>query len=164
MVDQRTPARSRGLLRPVIGGLTLIAVIILVIYFRNQVWDALKWTGRQLSDWLTNWVPDHPGQTAAIAGFAVFAFVVNWIAHVRGRFRAWIFALVVEIGLWLLFWYGLGIPSLNSLFGLDIPRMSMTAVLLSAVVVIAITGAIFWFLESREEWRKYRHRLSTDDD
>jgi len=164
MVDQRTPARSRGLLRPVIGGLALIAIIILVIYLRVQVWHGLQWTGRKVSDWVTNWVPDHPGQTAAIGGFVIFAFVLNWIAHIRGRLRAWIFAIVVEFGLWLLFWYGAGIPPLNKLFGLNIARMEPTAVLLAGIIVIAITGAIFWFLEMREEWRKYRHRLSTDDD
>jgi hypothetical protein len=41
--------------------------------------------------------------------------------------------------------------------------MTASTVFLSGIIVIAVTGVLFWFLESREEWRKYRHRLSTDD-
>jgi hypothetical protein len=156
--------RSRSLLKPVLSALAVIAILILVIAFRSQVWEGTKWVLRTVGDWVTVWVPDHPGQTAAIVVFAVLAFVVNWLAHVRGRLRAWIFALVLEVGLWLLFWYGAGIPPLNELFGTNIARMEPTATLLSGILVVAITGVIFWWLEAREEWRKYRHRLSSDDD
>jgi len=90
------------------------------------------------------------------------AFVLNWLAHVRGRLRAWIFAIVLEIGLWLLFWFGAGIPPLNELMGLNIEKMGATTVILSGLIVIALTGAIFWWLEAREEWRRYRHRVDTD--
>jgi hypothetical protein len=161
MVDQR-PARSRGLLKPVLGGIALIAAVVAIIYFRAEIWSALKWLFRTFGDWLTEWVPNHPGQSSAIIGFAVLAFVVNWLAHVRGRLRAWVFAIVVEIGLWFLFWYGAGIPSLNELFGLDIEKMDFRLALTSGLIVIAVTGVIFWFLELREEWKKYRH--STDPD
>jgi hypothetical protein len=161
MVDQR-PARSRGLLKPVLGGLALIAALILIIYFRVEVWDAVKWLGRSFGNWITEWVPDHPGQSSAIIGFAVLAFVINWLAHVRGRLRAWIFALVVEVGLWLLFWYGAGIPPLNELFGLNIEKMPARLVFTSGLIVIIVTGVLFWILEMREGWKKYRH--ATDDD
>jgi hypothetical protein len=30
--------------------------------------------------------------------------------------------------------------------------------------VIALTGLIFWILEAREEWNKYRRRHNADDD
>src|SRR6266545_2815697 len=83
------------------------------------------------------------------------------LAH---RLRAWIFALVVEIGLWLLFWYSPGIPSLNDLFGFRIPKLSSSAVALSGALVIALTGAVFWFLEAREEWLAYRRRHHVDND
>jgi hypothetical protein len=162
MVGQRASG-SRSLLAPIIGGLAVVAALIAVIFFRAQLWDGLKWLGGVISDWLTEWVPDHPGQTAAIVGFAVLAFVLNWLAHVRGRLRAWIFALVVEFALWLLFWYGAGIPPLNELLGLNIDRMSAAAVLSSGLIVIAVTGAIFWWLEAREEWRKYKRRHDADD-
>lgn len=163
MVSQRE-SKSRGLLAPVLGGLILIGAIIAAIAFRAELWDALKWLGGVISDWFTGWVPDHKGETGAIIGFAVLAFLLNWIAHVRGRLRAWIFAIVVEVGLWLLFWYGLFIPSLNELFGLNVTQMTPGAVALSAAVVIALTGALFWFLELREEWRKYRRRHHVDDE
>jgi hypothetical protein len=161
MVDH-SPARSRGLLKPVLGGLALIAALVAAIYFRVELWTAIKWLVRTFGNWLTEWVPDHPGQSSAIIGFAVRAFVINWLAHVRGRLRAWIFAIVVEIGLWLLFWYGAGIPSLNELLGLDIEKMTLRLVLSSGIIVIAVTGVLFWFLELREEWKKYRHRTDTD--
>jgi hypothetical protein len=154
---------ERSLLAPVVGGLALIAALILAIYFRVELWRAIKWTGHEFKVWTTDWVPKHPGQTVAIVGFIVLSFVLNWIAHIRGRLRAWIFAIVVELGLWFLFWYGAGIPSLNELFGLNLEKMSPSVLIMSGVIVVAVTGAIFWFLEAREEWRKYRHRLADTD-
>ncbi len=162
MVD--TTRRSRSLLKPVVGALALIAILIAVVFFRAEVWSATKAVGRAFNTWLFDWVPEHPGQGAAIIGFAVVAFLINWVAHVRGRLRAWVFALVVEAALWGLFWYGLLIPSFNELFGLDFEQMSAGVVVLSGAIVIAVTGALFWFLESREEWRKYRRRHNVDDD
>jgi hypothetical protein len=163
MADQRT-RRSSGLLGPVLGGLVLIVALVAVIAFRLQLWAFLKWLTHTLSHWLTVWAPAHPRQTAAIAGFAVIALAINWIAHVRGRLRAWIFALVVEVGLWLLFWNGPGIPSLNDLFGLKLPKLSGTEIALSGVLVIGLTGLVFWLLELRESWLSYRHKHSVDDE
>jgi hypothetical protein len=164
MVERVPERRSRGFLTPVLAGLLLIGGLIAVIAFRAEVWRFVKWIGSGIQDLFTGWVPDHPKQFSAIVGFAIVAFVLNWIAHVRGRFRAWVFAIVVEVGLWLLFWYGPGIPSLNELFGLNLPGLTWTEVVVSAIVVIAVTGALFWFLEMREEWRKYRRQHHVDDD
>lgn len=163
MVDQRA-TRSRGLLAPVIGGIIAIAALVAAIYFRAPLWDFLKFVGRAIGTWMTEWVPEHPGQTFAIAIFAVVAFVLNWVAHIRGRLRAWIFAVVVELGLWVLFWYGLLIPSFNELVGLNLEKMPIGTVLISGVVIIALTGALFWFLEAKEEWNKYRRRHNADGD
>jgi hypothetical protein len=157
-----TRSSGRSLLKPVIYGVVVILAIVAAIYFRSQLWDALKWVGRLFGDWLTGWVPDHKGATTAIVAFGVVAFGINWLAHVRGRLRAWIFAIVVEIGLWLLFWYGLLIPSFNELFGLNVERsgdklqLTPNEVVLSGSIVIALAGIIFWVLEVREEWNKYR--------
>src|SRR5438874_6560741 len=163
MADQRV-RRSGGLLGPVLGGLLLIAALVAAIAFRTQLWQFVRWATRTIGHWLTGWAPAHPSQTGAIAGFAVVALIINWIAHVRGRLRAWIFALVVEIGLWLLFWNGPGIPSLNDLSGLKIPKLSPGAIALSGALVIAVTGAVFWFLEAREEWLAYRRQHHVDED
>lgn len=154
---------GRSLLKPVVGGVILILAIILGIYFRSQLIDALQWVGNLFSDWVTEWVPDHKGATTAIVAFGVVAFAINWIAHVRGRLRAWVFAIVVEIGLWLLFWYGLLIPSFNELFGLNIDRITPNEVVLSGAVVIALAGIIFWILEVREEWNKYKRQHNADE-
>ncbi len=165
MVDQGTPVRrSTRLLMPVIGGLVLIAAVVAGIAFRLQLWHSTQRLSRTIATFFTDWAPAHPRQTGAIVGFAVVALALNWVAHVRGRLRAWIFAVVVEVGLWTLFWYGPGIPSLNDLVGLHLPRMTRGDVVLSGVLVIAITGAVFWFLEAREEWRSYRrlHHVQQD--
>lgn len=166
MVDQQVPTRrSRGLATPIISGLVLIGALIAAIAFRSELWRALQWFGRTINTWFTEWVPAHQSQTAVIVGFAVVALLLNWVAHVRGRLRAWIFALVVEAGLWALFWYSPAvIPSLNELFGLNIARLDTMSTVLSGAIVIAVTGALFWFLEMREEWRKYRRRHHVDDD
>jgi hypothetical protein len=162
MADQRV-RRSGGLIGPVLGGVLLIVAVIAVIAFRSELWRFVKWASRSLSHWLTVWAPNHPRQTGAIIGFAVVAFAINWIAHVRGRLRAWVFALVVEAGLWLLFWHGPGIPSLNDLFGLKMPKLSGGEIALSGLLVIALTGIVFWLLEMREGWRGYRHRQTVDE-
>jgi hypothetical protein len=164
MADQRSVRRSGGLLGPVVGGLVLIGALIAVIAFRNQLWQFLKWVSHIIGNWVTVWAPAHQRQTGAIAAFAILALALNWIAHVRGRLRAWIFALVVEIGLWLLFWNGPGIPSLNDLLGFKIPKLNPTEIVVSGALVIAVTGVVFWFLELRESWRKYLHQHSVDAD
>jgi len=165
VADQRYPVRRpRGLLRPVLGGLLLIAAVVAGIAFRRELWRLARWAGGTVTGWLSGWVPAHPRQTQAIIGFAIVALVINWIAHVRGRLRAWIFALVVESGLWLLFWTGPGIPSLNDLSGLKIEKMGPGAIALSGILVIAITGVVFWLLEAREEWLAYRRQHHVDDD
>lgn len=165
MVDERVPVRrSRGFLTPIISALLVIGAIVAIVAFRSEVWRFVKWLGNGLGSWFTEWVPDHKGQAAAILGFAVVAFVINWLAHVRGRFRAWVFAIILEVGLWLLFWYSVGIPSFNELLGLNIEQMSAGTVIGSAIGVVAVTGVIFWILESREEWRKYRRRHNVVED
>ena len=165
MVDQRRPARRSGrLLLPLLGGLLLIGVIVALIGFRDEAWRFVTWVGGGIGDWFSDWVPSHPQQTAAIFVFAVIALFLNWLAHIRGRLRAWLFVLVVEVGLWLIFWYGLGVPPLNDLLGLHITRPSGAEIAVSTVIVVANTGAVFWFLELREEWRKYRRRHNVVED
>jgi hypothetical protein len=168
MAETRSSGRS-SFLKPVVGGVVVVLAIIAAVYFRAQLWDVLKWIGRTFGDWLTEWVPDHAGATTAIVAFGVVAFAINWIAHVRGRLRAWVFALVVEVGLWLLFWYGLLIPSFNELFGLNLEtvdgklQITPNEVVLSGIIVIALAGLIFWWLEAREEWNKYRRRHNAEE-
>ena len=162
MVEESTASRS--ILKPILGGILVLVALVAAIYFRAELWEFLKLVGRQVRYVLTEWIPDHPGQAVAVAAFIVIAFVINWIAHVRGRFRAWVFAVVIELGLWLLFWYGLLIPSIKDLIGLEVEQMNFRTVMISGLVIIGLTGAIFWFLETREEWNKYRRRHHVDED
>ena len=162
MVEESTASRS--ILKPILGGILVLVALVAAIYFRAELWEFLKLVGRQVRYVLTEWIPDHPGQAVAVLAFIVIAFVINWIAHIRGRFRAWVFAVVIELGLWLLFWYGLFIPSIKDLIGLEVEQMNFRTVMISGLVIIGLTGAIFWFLESKEEWNKYRRRHHVDED
>jgi hypothetical protein len=158
-----TESKTRSFLKPIIGGLVLVAALVGVIAFRTQLGDALKKAGIKTGNTLVDWVPSHPAQTVAIVMLGLVAFAINWVAHVRGRFRAWIFALVVEVGIFVLFWNSLGVPSLNELFGLNIDGLSANEQVITGAVVIILAGLIFWFLEAREEWNKYRRRHNPDD-
>ena len=153
---QTTQSRARGLLTPIIGGVILIGALVAAVYFRGDLWQGVKSLGRSSVSWVTDWVPAHPGQASAMGGFALVALGINWVAHIRGRLRAWLFALVVEMGLWLLFWNGLVIPSFNELLGLDIAELTFGQIMTSGLIVMGLTGVVFWFLEAREEWRKSR--------
>jgi uncharacterized membrane protein YpjA len=159
-----TESKTRNLLKPVIGGLILIGAIVAIIAFRTQLWDLLKSWGKEGGNALLNWVPNHPGATLVIVVSMLVAFAINWVAHVRGRVRAWIFAVVVEAGLWVLFWNSLGIPSLNELFGINTEKITANEQVISGIVIIILSGLTFWFLEAREEWNKYRRRHNPDDD
>jgi len=158
-----TESKTRSFLKPIIGGLVLVAALVGVIAFRTQLGDALKKAGTKSGNTLVDWVPSHPAQTVAILMLGLVAFAINWVAHVRGRLRAWMFALVVEIGIFVLFWNSLGVPSLNELFGLNIDGLSANEQVITGAVVIILAGLIFWFLEAREEWNKYRRRHNPDD-
>jgi hypothetical protein len=158
-----TESKTRSFLKPIIGGLVLVAALVGVIAFRTQLGDALKKAGIKTGNTLVDWVPSHPAQTVAILMLGLVAFAINWVAHVRGRLRAWMFALVVEIGIFVLFWNSLGVPSLNELFGLNIDGLSANEQVITGAVVIILAGLIFWFLEAREEWNKYRRRHNPDD-
>ena len=120
-------ARSseRSLLAPVVGGLALIVALVLAIYFRAELWRGAKWVGDVSGTWATEWVPDHPGQTTAIVGFAVLAFILNWIAHIRGRLRAWIFATRRRVGPLVPLLVRRRHPAaFNELLGLNLEKMS----------------------------------------
>jgi hypothetical protein len=151
-----TESKTRSFLKPVIGGLILIGAIIAIIAFRSQLWDLMKSWGREGGNTIVDWVPNHPGATLVIVVGALVAFGINWFAHVRGRLRAWIFAIVVEAGLWILFWNSLGIPSLNELFGLNVEKITANEQVITGLIVILVSGLTFWLLEAKEEWDKYR--------
>ena len=146
-----TESKTRSFLKPVIGGI-LIGAIVAIIAFRSQLWDLLKSWSKEGGNALLNWVPNHPGATLVIVVALLVAFAINWVAHVARPDRAWIFALVVEAELWVLFWNSLGIPSLNDLFGVNTEKISAND--RSSAVSRdhhPLAGMVFWFLESKEE-------------
>jgi hypothetical protein len=156
-----TGSKSRSLLAPFIGAIVLIALLVLIIAFRQQLADVITRTSAEGSSRLIAWVPDHLDETFAIVVAFLVAIGINWVAHVAGRLRAWIFVFVVEIGLWILFWNSLGIPSLRELVGLDPEslRLTPTEQAVSLAIILVLSGVVFWILEAREAWKQRRESL-----
>jgi hypothetical protein len=163
MADTGTK-RSRSLLAPLIGGVVLVALLFLIIAFREQLRDAISSSSSRGGGALLAWIPDHVDETLAIVVAFLVAIAFNWVAHVIGRLSAWIFVVVVEIGLWVMFWNSLGIPSLRELIGLP-DELSLTASeqVISILIVLILSGIVFWILEAKEKWQERRHRLADTD-
>jgi hypothetical protein len=158
-----TGSKSRSLLAPLIGGVVLIALLVLIIAFRNELADAISSTSSEGGSAIISWVPDHLGATLAIIVAFFVAIAFNWVAHITGRLRAWIFVLVVEAGLWILFWNSVGIPSLKDLFGFEnLERITPTEQAVSGLIVLFLSGIVFWILEAKEKFQERRHRLDDD--
>ena len=155
-----TESKTKSFLAPIVGGVILIVAVVGLIAFRNQLGDLIASSSKQGSQAVIDWVPNHPSETLAIVVGFLVAFGINWIAHVVGRLRAWMFAIVVEAGLWFLFWNSIGvIPSLKELFGIsDDVALTGNEQVVTLVIVIVLSGVIFWILEMRENWAKYRRR------
>jgi hypothetical protein len=156
-----TGSKSRSLLAPIIGAVVLIALLILIIAFRQQLADVISRSSAEGSSRLIAWVPDHLDETFAIAVAFLVAIGINWIAHVAGRLRAWIFVFIVEIGLWILFWNSLGIPSLRELVGLNPETLQLTVTeqAVSLAIILFLSGIVFWILEAREAWKQRRESM-----
>jgi hypothetical protein len=159
-----TESKARSVLKPIIAAVVLIVVLILIIAFRQQLGDLLSSSSKEGGSTILNWIPDHKGATVVIAGAFVVAFGINWLAHIAGRLRAWIFVVVLEIGLWILFWNSVGIPPLKDLVGLDnLERISPVAQAVSGAIILFLSGIAFWIMEARENVLARGTRLRGDD-
>jgi hypothetical protein len=156
-----TESKSRSLLAPIIGGLVLIAALVLIIALRTQLHDLISSSSKSNANTIVGWVPDHQYATLAIVVAFLITIAIDWVAHLVGRLRAWIFVLVVEIGLWILFWNSVGIPSLKHLVGLDsLERISTKAQFYSGLLIFVLSGIIFWILEAVEAFKERRARTA----
>jgi len=156
-----TESKSRSVLKPFIGGVVLIAILVLLIAFRAQLGDLISSSSKEGGSTIISWIPDHQGATFAIVIAFLIAIAIDWVAHIVGRLRAWIFVFVVEVGLWILFWNSLGIPALKDLVGLDddkLERISPTAQFYSGLIIFLLSGIIFWILEAKEAFQQRRTR------
>ncbi|HEY7225416.1 MAG TPA: hypothetical protein VH561_17715 [Micromonosporaceae bacterium] len=159
MVDTGTKT-SRSLLKPVIAGIVLIAALVLIVAFRGQLADLISKSGSKGGSSILSWIPDHKDATVVIIGAFVVALGIDWLAHIVGRLRAWIFVVVVEAGLWILFWNSVGIPPLKDLIGLDgLARITGTAQFVSGLIILVLSGVIFWILEAKEAWSERRRSV-----
>lgn len=163
MVD--TASKTRNILRPIIAGVVLLAALVLIIAFRSQLSDLISSSSKEGGSTVVDWVPDHKGATTVIVGAFVLFLGINYVAHIAGRLRAWLFVVVIEAGLWVLFWNSVGIPPLKDLVGMEsLDAISPTAQAVSGGIILVASGVIFWILEAKEAFNARRHRTGGDDD
>jgi hypothetical protein len=154
---------TRSIFKPIIAGVLLIAALFLIIAFRNQLGDLVSRSGSKGGSSLLSWIPNHKGATTIIiAAFIVF-LGIDYVAHLAGRLRAWIFVVVVQIGLWILFWNNLGITPLKDFLGLKDTTISGKAQIVSLLIIMVLSGVVFWILEAKEAFDMRRHRTGGDD-
>jgi len=157
--------KTRSFLKPVVGGIVLIALLAGLLAFRHQLSDALSHGSGKGSSALLGWIPNHGSETVTIAVCFLVAVGLGWIAHIVGRLRAWIFAVIVDIGLWVLFWNDLGFGSIKSMVGVsDGVKLDGKEQVIALLIVLVLSGFVFWILEAKESWSQYRHRQATSAD
>jgi hypothetical protein len=150
--------RTRGsLLQPIIAGAVVVLVLALIGAFRDQLLDAIHSSSEKSSGGLKNWIPDHKGETVIIGITFLIFLGIDYVAHLVGRLRAWLFVVVVQIGVWFLFWNDFGnLGSGRDIVGLDARHLSGVAQINALLIVMVLSGVIFWILEAREEFAKRR--------
>ena len=148
-----TGSKTRSLLKPIIAGVAVIVVLVLLVLLWNPISDAISGQARSGFSRFINWIGDNP--LKALVVFVLFALFLagNYVAHRVGRLRAWLFVVVVEIGLWILFWNQTVIPPLKDFFGLSEVKLDLATQAVSGIVVLVLSGVIFWILEAREAWK-----------
>jgi hypothetical protein len=162
-----TGSTSRKLLWPAISALVLLVIFSALFYFREQVFDALAKSTASSFHSLSDWIPKHTTELTVILITLAICIAVDWVAHIVGRLRPWIFVVVFQIGVWILFWNtfigesgkdSLGIDSLKS------ANLSVKEQAISMLFILVVSGIVFWILEAKENWNRYRHSQSTDGD
>ncbi len=156
---------TRNIVKPIIAGAVVVLVLALIGAFRVQLLDAITSGSQESSGKLSQWIPEHKGETIIIAiGFALY-LAINYVAHVVGRLRAWIFVVVVETGVWFLFWNDFGsLGSGRDLVGLQDSHLSGVAQINSLLIILVLSGIVFWVLEAKESFDKRQHATGGDDD
>ncbi len=156
---------TRNIIKPIIAGAVVVLILALIGAFRNQLLDAIHSSSKEGSGKLSQWIPEHKGETVII-GVAFLIFLgVNYVAHIVGRLRAWIFVVVVEAGVWFLFWNDFGsLGSGRDIVGLQERHLSGLAQINALVIILVLSGIVFWFLEAKEGFDKRQHATSSGGD
>jgi hypothetical protein len=159
-----TESTGRKILVPAISAIVLLVVFSALFLFRDRVFDALSSSSESGFQKLFSWIPDHKGQTTVILVTLAICIAVDWVAHIVGRLRPWIFVVVFQIGVWILFWNTfIGESGKDSLGLSNVGDLSVKEQAISILIVLIISGVVFWILEAKENWNKYRHSQSTED-
>lgn len=155
---------GRKVLVPAISAIVLLVVFSTLFLFRDKVFESLGKSGSHGFKSLFSWIPDHKGQTTVILVTLAICIAVDWVAHIVGRLRPWIFVVVFQIGVWILFWNTfIGQSGKDSLGLSKVGDLSVKEQAISILIILVISGIVFWLLEAKENWRKYRHQQSTED-
>jgi hypothetical protein len=158
-----TQAESGGtkFVRGLVIAVLVVAALVLVIVFRNQVWDSLK----NGANFVADSFPQQNGSRVAVLIYMVLAVLLGIIFSQAGHFTAYGIAMGLAPLLWFVFWEGVppvGLkPSWAQSAGLE--HMSPGNVVLWAVLADIIITLVFFPLELREKVQARRHRLADTD-
>lgn len=147
--------------RGLVIALLVVAALVLIIVFRNQVWDGAKDAAKYVGDSF----PAENGSKLAVVIYMVLAVLMGIIFSQAGHFTAYGIAMGITPLLWFLFWEGVppvGLdPSWASQAGLT--HMTVGNVILWAVVADVVITLVFFPLELREKYQARKHRLADVD-
>lgn len=158
----RPPAKlMRSLWRWARVGLIVLGVIVVIAMLYKQEWWLIKRVGYMLFHLATVWAPAHPRYAAAIVGFFLVSFGLNYLAHKYGRSRLtigraklWVTLNVILFFGWFVFWYWPVVIVFRNVLGKDTSSMSFHDILLSDLLIISIMSAYFWIAEKLEDFRR----------
>jgi hypothetical protein len=155
-------AESEGggtkILRGLVIAAVIVAVLVLMAAFRNNVVDAMSATWGFVGDHF----PTAVAQRVAVLIYLVVAVVLSVVFSKAGHFTAYGIAMGLGPLLWFVFWEGFPLlslsPSWTSRLGLD--HLPPTMVITWAVVADLIITVVFVPLELREKLVAGRGRSS----
>lgn len=147
----------RGLVIAVI----VVAALVLLIVFRNQVWD----TAKNAANYVGDSFPDQTGSKLAVVIYMIVAVLLGILFSQAGHFTAYGIAMGIAPLLWFLFWEGVPPVGLDPSWAHSAGLAHMTPgnVVLWAVVADIVITLVFFPLELREKFQARKHRLADTD-
>jgi hypothetical protein len=156
--------RSSSFVVTTVATALMIVALILVIILRVQTGHLIVRTAHTISGWFAHWVPAHPQQAWVIGAFGLAYLVINFIAHLVGRWRALLSVFILETWAWFDFWYNVPYILKTHLFKLNsLHNMPAGRTFLSWFWLMLLPLILFLFWEWREVWKHREHSLSEGD-
>lgn len=146
-------------LRGLVFAAVIVAAIVLVAVFWEQVADGARKVGETVADGF----PAQGGQRAAVVVYLILSVLLGIAFSHAGHYTAYGIAMGLGPLLWFLFWEGfppLGLQPWAESAGLE--HLAPGVVILWAVVADALITLVFVPLELREKYLRRKHALDAD--